>query len=148
MYCASCGTVATPGLSYCKHCGAELSAKDRGPRKSSELPPGILVPAMVALFIFGLGVITGLIAVMRASGLNEGLVSGFAALTFLLLVVIEAVFMGLLLRSVIGRKKTIEPPARAATNELAEPQPQALAAPPLSVTEHTTRTLEPEKSRQ
>ncbi|HJQ27509.1 MAG TPA: hypothetical protein VKA60_26725 [Blastocatellia bacterium] len=143
MYCQSCGTATTPGLSYCKNCGAELSANERSSRRPSELP-AFLVGAMVALFIFGLGVITGLIAVMRASGLNEGLINGFAVLTFLLMVIIEAIFTGLLLRSTLGRKKTGEPPARAATNEL----PQALAAPPLSVTEHTTRTLEPEKRRQ
>lgn len=143
MYCPSCGSAATPGLSYCKHCGAELDAKERGPRKSSELAPGILVPAITFTFVAGMGVIIGLIAVMKNYNLNDGLVNGFAALAFLLMAAIEAIFIWLLLRSVVGRKKTVESPARATTNELAGTPPQALAAPPLSVTEHTTRTLEP-----
>ena len=144
MYCLACGTAATPGLSYCKHCGAELNGKERHSRRTSELPPGLLVPAMVALFILGLGVITGLIAVMRASGLNEGLIGGFVGLAFLLMVVIETIFAWLLLRATVGRKGT---GGQATTNELAAPQPRALAAPPFGVTEHTTRTLEPTEKR-
>src|SRR5205085_11315089 len=97
MYCPSCGSVATPGLSYCKQCGTELSAKDRHATRRSDLPPGILVPAMVATFIFGLGAIAGLIAVMKACNLNEGFINGVAVLTFLMLLIIEAIFIGLLL---------------------------------------------------
>lgn len=142
MYCPSCGSAATPGLSYCKQCGAGLKAKERNLTRTPELPPGILVPAMVATFIFGLGAIAGLIAVMKACNLNEGFINGVAVLAFLMMVIIEAIFIRLLWRAAGGPKEAGDAGKwqRPTLSELD-------TAPPLSVTEHTTRTLEPEKRR-
>src|SRR5205085_791739 len=112
----------------------------------SDLPPGILVPAMVATFIFGLGAIAGLIAVMKACNLNEGFINGVAVLTFLMMVIIEAIFIGLLWRAAGGPKEAGDAGKwqRPTLREF-DAAPPILPAPPLSVTEHTTRTLEPEK---
>ena len=80
MYCSSCGTTVTPGLSYCNHCGAKLNgAKGDGITKSSEVKPETLVGAIATVFIFGLGAIIGL---MMASKLvfgpeNLGLIIAF-----------------------------------------------------------------------
>jgi predicted nucleic acid-binding Zn ribbon protein len=150
MHCPSCGTAVTPGLSYCKHCGSELNGKERNLRKSSELPPGILVPAIAFTFVAGMGVLIGLIAVMKNYNLNEGLINGFAVLTFLVMVIIEAIFIWLLLRSTLGRRGADDPAQakRATTNELRAGEAPALPEPRMSVTEHTTRTLEPSRDAQ
>ncbi|MFL6216550.1 MAG: hypothetical protein ACJ74J_21885 [Blastocatellia bacterium] len=139
MYCPSCGEQATPGLSYCKQCGAELSGKTGMSERSS----AFFAAAMVGVFVFGLVAIAGLIAVMKACQLNEGLINGFAGLAFLMMVIIEAIFIRLLLRSTLGKRESSgQARSQRTTNELDVP-PQALPAPAMSVTEHTTRTLEP-----
>jgi hypothetical protein len=143
MYCSSCGTAETPGLSYCNHCGARLSRATN----SSELKPETLVGAIAAVFIFGLGAIIGLIAALKYV-FNErndlGLIIFFAMLSFLIMFVVEGVFIWMLL----GRKnrpkeprvtKNIEEQAK----QLDDGKARLLPEPVLSVTEHTTRTLEP-----
>src|SRR5215208_4173968 len=105
MYCSSCGTTAIPSLSYCNHCGAKLrEAKDDSISKSSEVRSETLVWAMVAVFVFGLGAIMGLLAVMKsvfALPDNIGLVIFFTLISFLIMVAAEGVFIWMLL----GRKR-------------------------------------------
>jgi len=137
MYCSTCGKAVTPGLSYCNHCGAKLSgAKGDSITKSSEVRPESLVAAIAALFIFGLAAI---IVLMMATKFvfgpeNLGLVIAFTLLSFLIMLAVEGVFVWMLL----GRKKG----AKEAAKELGEAKARMLPEPALSVTEHTTRTLE------
>ena len=95
---------------------------------------------MVGTFVFGLAAIAGLIAVMKACNLNEGFINAFAVMSFLLMLTLEAIFTRLLLRSTLGKRESSKP---RTTSELDAPPPQVLSAPAASVTEHTTRTLEP-----
>jgi len=149
MYCLSCGTAVTPGLSYCNHCGARLSrAKGEGVTKSSELRPETLVSAMAAVFIFGLGAIVGLMVVLKhvfdQRG-DLGLIVFFTLLSFLILLLVEGVFIWMLLgrkRSAkeVGDTKAYE---EQAVKELDDPKGRMIPEPELSVTDHTTRTLEP-----
>ena len=142
MYCPACGERTTKGLSYCKHCGAELNVKDLDPTLTSARSSAFFAAAMVGTFVFGLAAIAGLIAVMKACSLNEGFINAFAVMSFLMMVILEAIFTRLLLRATLGKSERSTFKQRT-TNELDAPQPQALAAPAVSVTEHTTRTLEP-----
>jgi uncharacterized paraquat-inducible protein A len=149
MYCPSCGTAAAPGLSYCKHCGAELNARGRGAMNASEVLPVSLVWAIVAITVGGIGVIIGLMAVMKeVVHFNEGLIAAFTMLSFLILLVADSVFIRLLLHSRGGAKAATEtPPQRPTLRELDAAQARGLAAP-ASVIEHTTRTLEPGHSEK
>src|SRR5213083_1639309 len=148
MYCLSCGTAVTPNLSYCNHCGARLSrAKGDGVTKSSELKPETLVAAIAAVFIFGLGAIIGLMAAMKYV-FNQrddlGLIIFFTSLSFLIMVAVEGAFI----RMLFGRKRSAEAGdtrtfEEQAAKELDDAKARVHPQPASSVTDHTTRTLEP-----
>jgi len=147
MYCATCGVAVAQGLSYCNYCGAGLSgAKGETAIKSSEPKPGLLVSAMVAVFVLGLGAITLLMGMMKAVlQFDLGLILFFALLSFLIMLSIEGVLVRLLLRRKGGTEGAADTArsTRQTTNELNAAQARALPEPIPSVTEHTTRTLEP-----
>ena len=145
MYCSTCGRAVTPGLSYCNHCGARLNQGDSD-RKSSELQPGLLVSAICALFILGLVALTALMGVMKVIlQLPVDQVLAFTLPVFLLMVMIEA----LLIRLLLQRTKAIEGARgqelskQQVTNQLEPAQPRSLPENMASVTEHTTRVLDP-----
>ena len=147
MYCASCGVAVAQGLSYCNYCGAKLSgAKGDSVNNSSEVKPELLVRAMASVFVLGLFAITVLMGVMKAVlKFDLGQIIAFALLSFLIMLLLEGVFIRLLLR----RKHSVEE-VRAtaslkehATKELDAAQVRVLPEPVPSVTEHTTRTFEP-----
>ena len=146
MYCSSCGAAVATGVSYCNICGAKLSAaKSVGITPPAELFPESLVWAIVTVFIIGLGCTIGLMAVMKDFEFSKGSILGFTSLLFLLTLVIEGVFIGMLLgrkrgAKVVGDTKGLKP---AATTELGPADAKALPEPVPSVTEHTTRAFEP-----
>ena len=145
MYCSSCGVALTPGLSYCNYCGAKQNRSDDGSR-SRELPPSFLVAAMVGMFIFGLVAITMLLGVLKnAMGVPVDQALVIAALPFLLMLVLEGVFLRLLFRQLSSKN---EPTAATqlkghATRELDTAEPLPLPSARASVTEHTTRAFHP-----
>lgn len=150
MYCSSCGAAVPKDLSYCNHCGARLNGanvEDAG--KPPELFPDSLVWAIVSVFVVGIGSVIGLIAVMKNYGLNDGLVLAFSSLILVMMLAIEAVFIGLLFSRRGGAKQKSDAEAlpgrrkQQTTNELEAAQPLALPQPVMSVTEHTTRAFEP-----
>ena len=144
MYCRSCGISVVQGLSYCNHCGAKLTG-ERGIGKSSEVKPESLIWAMVAALVFGFVAIVFLMMAMKMVGLNVGQILAFTILSFLLMLLVEGVFIWQLLR----RKRSDEETGDAAllkqqaTKELYVAQARVLPEHMPSVTEHTTRTFEP-----
>ncbi len=148
MYCSSCGVAVAQGLSYCNYCGAKLSgeASDNFTiTTTAEVKPELLVSAMVAVFVFGLGAITGLMAVMKAVlDLNSGQILAFTLLSFLILLVIEGVCIRLLFRRKHGAEETSATALakKQATKELDAAPARVLPEPVPSVTEHTTRPFE------
>ena len=145
MYCSSCGVAVAQGLTYCNYCGANLGGAKAEP-EFSEPRPESLVFAMMAVFIFGLAAIMGLMSVMKkVLELNEGALLGITLFTFLILLMLEGVFISLLLRRKRGTKETGEiiQAKRQATRELDAANARALPEPLPSVTEGTTRTFEP-----
>jgi len=100
---------------------------------------------MVATFIFGMVVITMLMGVLKVIlGLNVEAVLGFGTIPFLLMLILEAVFMRLLLRDRATSETNDKTLAKQQeTNELDAARPRALHEPIPSVTEHTTRAFEP-----
>jgi len=112
--------------------------------KSSEIKPGLLVNAMVVTFIFGTVAITVLMGVMKSLGVPIERVLIFTLLPFLLMLVLEGVFMLLLLRR---NQETGESDKvllkQQPTNELDAAQTRVLPEGMPSVTEHTTRAFDP-----
>ena len=147
MYRSSCGVAVAQGLSYCNYCGAKLSgAKGDNGLESPEVRPELLVGAMAGVFILGLAAITVLMGVMKTVlGLPVERVLAFTLLPFLIMLLLEGVFLRLLLRRKRGTQEAGDTVRlkRQATNELDAAQARVLPEPVPSVTEHTTRTFEP-----
>ena len=145
MYCSSCGVAVAQGLSYCNFCGAKLN-RDNDESKSSDLRAETLVSTIAAVFILGLIAIIVLMGMMKAVlGLPVDRVLGLALPPFVLLLIIEGVFIRLLLR----RTKQSEEPRvtelskQPVTNELDAARSRVLSEGMPSVTEHTTRAFAP-----
>ena len=145
MYCSACGVAVAQGLSYCNFCGAKVTRAD-GAGKELDVRPESLIFGMLATFVFGMIAITVLMGVMKAVlGLQVETILVAALLPFLIMIVLEAVFIRLLWRRTHG---THEPDATAlakgqATNELDAAHARALPEARPSVTEHTTRAFDP-----
>ena len=147
MYCSSCGVAVATGLSYCNYCGEKLSGgKSDSVIKSREVRPESLIGAMVFTFVFGLGAITVLMGVMKAVlGLETGALLFFALVCFLIMLLLEGVFIRLLFR----RKRRVEEAGDTGrlkgqpTRELDAANARGLPEPMPSVTEHTTRAFDP-----
>ena len=146
MYCSSCGVSVSQGLSYCNYCGAKLNnEKGDSLSKSSEVKPELLVWGMVAVLVFGFVAIVFLLMAMKMVGLNVEQILAFTILSFLIMLLVEGVFIWKLLR----RKRSAEETGdhvlsqEKATKELEGAQARGLPEGMPSVTEHTTRTLEP-----
>jgi len=148
MYCSSCGVVVAQGLSYCNYCGAKLSGASADEvSKSPQVRPELLVSAMAGVFILGLVAITMLMGVMKVMLRFEGgLILGVALVCFLTMLSLEGVFLRLLFsskRSSQESRDTAQLKGGQATRELDAANAGLLREPAPSVTDHTTRTLEP-----
>lgn len=147
MYCSSCGVAVGQSLSYCNYCGAKLSdAKGDQVTDPSAVKKELLVSAMVAVFVLGLLAITILLGVMKSVlALNVGQILPFAVLSFLILLLIEGVIIRLLFQSTRGAAQAADKTQLKgqATKELDATQPRELPEGVPSVTEHTTRVLDP-----
>jgi hypothetical protein len=145
MYCSSCGTALVPGLSYCNRCGTELKPKQSGPMKLSETAPEYLVGAITAVTIVGLGIVIGMMAVMKqVLHFDNMLIIAFSLLTFLTFIGVDSVFIWVLLRSKWSAKGApgIAQDKGFTRRELDEAKRPALSEAAPSVTENTTRSLE------
>ena len=146
MYCSSCGVVVAQGLSYCNYCGAKLSGvKGDSIIKSPEVKPESLVWGMVAVLVFGFTAIVFLMMAMKMVGLNVGQILAFTILSFLIMLLVEGVFIWELLRSKRGGEKSGDPVLLKgqSTNDFDAAHARVLPEPMPSVTEHTTRAFEP-----
>jgi hypothetical protein len=146
MYCSTCGVAVAQGLSYCNYCGAKLSgAKGDGVSESPEVRPELLVSAMAGVFILGLAAIIVLMGVMKTVlELPADRVLAFTLLPFLIMLLLEGVFLRLLFRRKRGTEKASDDVLTGqATKELDAAQARVLPEARPSVTEHTTRVLDP-----
>jgi hypothetical protein len=147
VYCSSCGGNVLQQLTYCNHCGSKLNLAKREAEITHvhDVSPESLVWAILSVFIGGMGVIIGLMAVMKnVLHFNMTLIVVISLLCFLMMSVIETVFIW----RFIGHRHSGEQggPAKLGENtrqELGAVQAKALAEPRESVTDHTTRSFEP-----
>lgn len=146
MYCSSCGAAIARGLSYCNYCGAKLTGESGDIAvKSSKAKPESIVWAMVAVLVFGIVAVVFLMMAMKMVGLSVGPILAFTMLSFLIMLLVEGVFVWQLLGRKRGAEKTADTvlSKEQATNELYEAKPGVLPEPMPSVTEHTTRAFAP-----
>jgi hypothetical protein len=146
MYCSSCGVAVAQSLSYCNYCGAKLSGAGDHGRESPEVRPELLISAMAGVFILGLAAITVLMGMMKSVlGLPAERILGFTLVPFVILLVLEGVFLRLLFRRKRGAEKVGEtvPLKGQETKELDAAHAHVLPEPMPSVTEHTTRAFAP-----
>ena len=154
MYCSSCGGAVVPaqGLTFCNHCGSRLNLAKREVEiaKPREVNPEALIWAIVSVFIAGIGVIIGLMAVMKnVLHFEMGLIMFLSLLCFLMMTLIEAVFIWRFM-SQRSLKERFEPPTLAESTkpELGPAHAGGLVEPQQSVTDHTTRSFEPVYSKR
>lgn len=146
MYCSSCGGVVVQGLSFCSQCGAKLIGETgANASKSSAAKPESLIWAMVAALVFGFVGIVFLLMAMKMVGLDVGPILAFTMLSFVIILLVEGVFISQLLRRKRSGEKSGETVLSKgqSTNELDAAHARVLPGPMPSVTEHTTRAFEP-----
>lgn len=152
MYCTKCGNLVSDGLAFCNKCGNRVKQEKSGSGDAmSESSTNFLIAAMLGIPIAGIGVMIGLITVLkRELDMPNEMVGIIAIMGFILLFAAELGFLFLLLVRTHAQKKiSLEQAASQAqlndarTKSLAEAQFQNIATPVPSVTEHTTRTLDP-----
>ncbi len=146
MFCSTCGTTITPGLSFCNRCGASLKERTETVTKTGAITAFLTAITLIA--IIGLGMMLGgALTLKRDAALGEDVVGMFMFFTFFIVSLIEF-FLVRQLSKLIGSKEpkgvSLAPPANM-PNELQTMQAaQARSLPEAmqSVTENTTRTLE------
>lgn len=142
MFCHTCGTELTAGLSFCPRCGANLQ-----PAKSLKALSASTEMLNVWLFVntlCGFGIALGFMALMKEIGFDISLIILFTLLVFLTVILIDAVFIWQLLhlrRDFQTAKEINEAKESAAT--LTEAKTPLISPIPASVTELTTKNLDP-----
>jgi hypothetical protein len=142
MYCASCGTPLTQGLSYCNRCGNSL-------RERSETNTGAIsafLTAIVLIGVCGLGIMFGgSLVLRRGANLSQELIGFFMLFTFLIVGMTEVMLVRNLSKLMGDKeKKNFFPVPPPVSHDLRLPQgtPFGVGDTVSSVTENTTRTLE------
>src|ERR1044072_1358959 len=86
MYCATCGTALTQGLSYCNRCGTSL-------RERSGTNTGAISAFLTAITLIGIGglglMFAGALVLRRGALLSQELIGFFMLFTFLIVGLIE-----------------------------------------------------------
>jgi hypothetical protein len=147
MFCAACGKSVKQGVTYCTRCGARADGSPgHAASKLSEASFNTLIAGMMGIPIAGLGIVIGLMSVMKELGFGLPLIIVFTSVSFLLLLSAETVFILLLLQNRARADRESAADARlpkAEPRELAEAQPLELPDPLPSVTEEPTRAFAP-----
>jgi hypothetical protein len=140
MYCASCGTPLTQGLSYCNRCGTSL-------RERSASNTGAISAFLTAITLIGVGglalMFAGALVLRRGAGLSQELIGFFMLFAFLIVGMVEVMLVKNLSK-LMGEKekRNYFPAPQNVSNDLRLPQATPFGEPVSSVTENTTRTLE------
>jgi len=148
MYCERCGKTIDEGLNYCNNCGVQLRRESPPPKLA-----GVMIASLAFITIVGLIVLAALlIGLLDRMGAKPEPLFAFAAvylatlfgICFMIMRQVSKLIDADLRSRVFPQRTTPTPdvqlPPRS-TNQLEE------FREPASVTDHTTRTLEPTQLR-
>ena len=144
MFCSSCGTTITPGLSYCNRCGASLKEQPA----ETTVKTGAIVAFLLAITIIGLSglgiMLGGAVTLKTEAAMTQDVVGMFMFFTFFIVSLIEFFLVRQLSRIISNPapKRASLPQLPAMPYELHPAPARGLAEAMPSVTENTTRTLE------
>ncbi len=150
MHCPHCSAESLTGLKFCKRCGGSLTAAPAPPRRIGTI--WALVSAIVSVVVAGLGVTFGVASDLAGRGIKgqdgpiEIIVFGSLIVLFTLVPLMRLLWKVVMLDLETQGKELlpIQSPSlntASTTNDLERPQLSHAGA---SVTEHTTRTFEPQ----
>ena len=152
MFCPSCGGALAQQMKYCNRCGSQLITT--GGAAEIESPEKRLREEMVELFwvtVFGLGLILGGMALINnVLHLSQWILIAYMILSstaFTINFALSLWQIRRLARISSEGKATIES-GQLDTNELGPVKARAVIEPVPSVTENTTRQLEPGSKEQ
>ena len=150
MYCSSCGTEVTQELNYCNRCGANLNPPANMVTQISGPPVKLTGPtiALGAMVVIGLGVILGSVDNLAMRGVHPTALAWIAIVSIAMVFGVAALFIRLWANLATNSSARAEQPSPAQLKQRANAQLPAaqtgpVNAPVASVTDHTTRTLEP-----
>lgn len=149
MYCSACGAETSGELNYCHRCGASLNPPVNAPQVIAA-PPSFSRMAfiIVLMLVFGLGIIFSGANGLARKGVNPAAIAWMSMFGFATLFGVTSKFMRLWsqIYSHGVAPPTRQPQSKSQQN-IAEPVRAGQLPPPsvafTSVTENTTRTLEP-----
>lgn len=149
MYCPTCGNQVAEGLKYCNRCGESLAGGPESPAAGLTGPAWAFSLAISLITLAGLAMLFVLaLKLIRGAG-DFTPAAGVMMLSVLILIFLVDLLLAWQFSRVVGLQRARDKSAgRArpdARPELSERQPARLDAPRepfISVTEHTTRTLD------
>ena len=150
MFCQSCGTALTKGLTYCNRCGARVVSPGLTKAQNDNLAQVVCVLAFFSTTVTlgGLGIVYFLVRQLLLMGFEQ---SRIVVVTFFCLLAVVGLAALLLTHMSRALNVFLHPGAgqgaeAAETPELTGRQTAQIEAPrePVSsVTDHTTRTFDP-----
>jgi hypothetical protein len=147
MFCSSCGIALSQPLKYCNRCGAQLIVtRDAGEVGALEKRLDEYLDGLFWITVFGVGLtLGGLVLIKKALELGEAAVIAFLVLCATAFLVNFALSFWQVLRLTrsLRELKGEAVPDGMKTGELNQADARAVLDSPPSVTENTTRTLEP-----
>ena len=146
MYCQNCGSALNPQTRYCNRCGTQLApvAETRLEKTLAEKRLDDYLDGLFWITVFGLAFILGGAVLLKKVNFHDGIILAYVVLsTTVFLINFGFSLWGALsiMRSSKDGKLTMQP-----GHDTRELPPQRVE--PISVTENTTRTLEPVYDKQ
>jgi len=152
MLCPSCGVALEQQLKFCNRCGSQLpSTKEAGAIELFEKRMDSEMEGLFWITVFGIALILGGIVLMKKVGLSEWLIFAYMILSSAAFVTYFGlgVWQVRRLAKISKEAHGVVQPGQLDTNELNPAAARTLLGSPApSVTEHTTRTLEPISKKQ
>jgi hypothetical protein len=147
MYCSSCGTPVTSGLSFCNRCGTSL--KEREESKNT----GVMSVMVIAMTLVGLGslgiLLGGSVVLRKEADLPPEIILAFMLCVLVISLVTEFSLVRNLSKLVSSSERQRQlPSAQSVPADLRLPQATPFGEPVSSVTDSTTRTLEYSRRQQ
>ena len=146
MFCQFCGVALPKRTKYCKHCGSQLTATNGASRTESlEQREDQVYGWLVSLAFWGLGLILGGMLLMKKVQLSTGLIVAYMILSSLVFLILFGLSLSRMFSLAASSQKTdaASQIGQLDTDELDQADAQPAIDAMSSVTENTTRRLEP-----